>query len=73
MDTIIETNYCIGQLDEDSAGIDSRASASIIRYNMAVGCKGAGVCLGGHKVCPDQYDIACKVGGMFFFVLWVLA
>ncbi|CAM9734378.1 unnamed protein product, partial [Laminaria digitata] len=61
MDTIIETNYCTGQLDEDSAGIDSRASTTIIRYNKVVGCKGAGVRLGGHKVGPDQYGIACQV------------
>lgn len=67
MDTIIETNYCTGQLDEDSAGIDSRASTTIIRYNKIVGCKGAGVRLGGHKVGPDQYGIACQVGGMHFF------
>eukprot|EP00904_Undaria_pinnatifida_P009226 jgi/Undpi1/5433/HiC_scaffold_2.g00712.m1 len=61
MDTVIETNYCTGQLDEDSAGIDSRASTTIIRYNKVVGCKGAGVRLGGHKVGHDQYGIACQV------------
>ena len=67
MDTIIETNYCTGQLDEDSAGIDSRASTTIIRYNKVVGCEGAGVRLGGHKVGSDQYGIACQVGGTHFF------
>ena len=71
MDTVIETNYCTGQLDEDSAGIDSRASTTILRYNKVVGCKGAGVRLGGHKVGHDQYGIACQVGGeicgLFFF------
>lgn len=61
MDTVIETNYCTGQMDEDSAGIDSRASGTTIRYNKVVGCKGAGVRLGGHKVGQDQYGIACKV------------
>lgn len=61
MDTVIETNYCTGQMDEDSAGIDSRASGTTIRYNKVVGCKGAGVRLGGHKVGSDQYGIACKV------------
>lgn len=61
MDTVIETNYCTGQLDEDSAGIDSRASSTVIRYNKVVGCKGAGVRLGGHKVGNDQYGTACKV------------
>ena len=63
MNTIIETNYCTGQLDEDSAGIDSRASTTIIRYNKVVGCKGAGVRLGGPKVGNDQYGIACQVSG----------
>lgn len=61
MDTVIETNYCTGQLDADSGGIDSRASGTTIRYNKVVGCKGAGVRLGGHKVGNDQYGIACKV------------
>lgn len=61
MDTVIETNYCTGQKDEDSAGIDSRASGTTIRYNKVVGCKGAGVRLGGHKVGNDQYGTACKV------------
>lgn len=70
MDTIIETNYCTGQMDEDSAGIDSRASTTIIRYNKVVGCKGAGVRLGGHKVGPDQYGIACQVGCFLFIYLF---
>lgn len=61
MDTVIETNYCTGQLDEDSAGIDSRASSTTIRYNKVVGCKGAGVRLGGHKVGHEQYGVDCKV------------
>lgn len=61
MDTRIETNYCTGQLDEDSAGIDSRASGSVIRYNKVVGCKGAGVRLGGHKIGNDQYGVDCQV------------
>ncbi|CAM9421254.1 unnamed protein product, partial [Ascophyllum nodosum] len=61
VDTIIETNYCTGQLDEDSGGIDSRANDCIIRYNKVVGCKGAGVRLGGHKVGRDQYGINCQV------------
>lgn len=74
MDTIIETNYCTGQMDEDSAGIDSRANTTIIRYNKVVGCKGAGVRLGGHKVGNDQYGIACQVRkdrGMQEAVCWV--
>lgn len=61
VDTVIETNYCTGQLDEDSAGIDSRASSTTIRYNKVVGCKGAGVRLGGHKVGREQYGVNCKV------------
>ncbi|CAN0114622.1 unnamed protein product [Ectocarpus sp. 13 AM-2016] len=61
VDTVIETNYCTGQLDEDSSGIDSRASSTTIRYNKVVGCKGAGVRLGGHKVGREQYGINCKV------------
>lgn len=61
LDTIIESNYCTGQLDEDSGGIDSRADKTIIRYNKIVGCKGAGVRLGGHKVDDIQYGIHCEV------------
>ncbi len=44
---IIENNYCTGQLDPDSAGLDSRGSNNIFRYNQVFGNRGAGVRLGG--------------------------
>lgn len=62
VDTVIENNYCAGQMDEDSGGIDSRANSTIIRYNKVEGCKGAGIRLGGHKVGNNQFGIACQVG-----------
>lgn len=44
---IIENNYCTGQKDPNSAGLDSRGNDNIFRYNQVFGNKGAGVRLGG--------------------------
>lgn len=44
---IIENNYCMGQLDPDSAGLDSRGNNNVFRYNQVFGNRGAGVRLGG--------------------------
>ena len=44
---IVENNYCTGQLDPDSAGLDSRGNSNIFRYNQVFGNRGAGVRLGG--------------------------
>lgn len=60
-DTVIETNYCTGQSYKHWAGINSRASSTVIRYNKAVSCKGTGVRLSGHRVGSDRYGTTCKV------------
>lgn len=60
-ETIIESNYCTGQKDDDCAGIDTRANVSIIRFNKVEGCKGAGIRLGGNKVQGAQYGVNCQV------------
>ena len=44
---IVENNYCTGQLDLDSAGLDSRGNNNIFRYNQVFRNRGAGVRLGG--------------------------
>lgn len=44
---IIENNSCTGQLDPNSAGLDSRGNNNIFRYNEVFGNRGAGVRLGG--------------------------
>ena len=46
---IVENNKCTGQKDPQSAGIDARGSANIIRKNEIYGNVGAGVRLGGDK------------------------
>lgn len=44
---IVEHNICTGQKDSDSAGLDSRGSNNIFRYNQVFNNLGAGVRLGG--------------------------
>ena len=44
---IVENNYCTGQLDPDSGGLDARGNSNIFRYNQVFGNRGAGVRLGG--------------------------
>lgn len=47
----VERNTCTGQLDEDSAGMDSRGNGNIFRHNDVFGNVGAGIRLGG-----DNHD-----------------
>lgn len=46
-ENIVEHNTCSGQLDPESAGLDSRGSNNIFRYNTVLESLGAGVRLGG--------------------------
>ncbi|CAM9412482.1 unnamed protein product [Scytosiphon promiscuus] len=63
VDTLIEHNRIFMQLDDDSAGIGSRASSTIIRYNYMEDAEGAGVRLGGHFVDGVQYGVKNQVYG----------
>ena len=45
---VVEKNRCTGQRDKNSAGLDSRGSGNVFRYNRVSDSKGAGVRLGGH-------------------------
>ena len=45
--TIVEYNTCTGQKDPESAGLDSRGSENIFRFNTVMGSVGAGIRLGG--------------------------
>ena len=45
--TIVENNYCTGQLDPNSGGLEARGNSNIFRYNQVFGNRGAGVRLGG--------------------------
>lgn len=64
---VIEYNLCTGQLDPASAGIGSRGSNNIIRYNTIYDNVGAGVRLGGHKLDNRQYGIDNEVYGNYLF------
>jgi hypothetical protein len=44
---IVEHNACTGQRDKNSAGLDSRGSGNVFRYNTVSGSAGGGVRLGG--------------------------
>lgn len=46
-DNIVENNYCTGQKDPDSAGLNTRGNNNIFRYNRVEKNKGAGIRLGG--------------------------
>ena len=46
---VVEYNTCTGQKDAESAGMDSRGSNNIFRYNDVTGSVGAGVRLGGDE------------------------
>lgn len=62
MDTVIETNYFTRDSStRATAGIECRASSTVIRYNKVVGGMGMGVDLDGPKFGNDQYGTACKV------------
>lgn len=54
---IVEYNECTGQLDPNSAGLDSRGDANVFRYNVVYGNVGGGVRLGGHNVNGHQYGV----------------
>ncbi|MEM7126141.1 MAG: DUF1565 domain-containing protein [Chloroflexota bacterium] len=64
---IIEYNECTGQMDPESAGIVSRGSGNIIRYNKVYGSVGAGVRVGGHTVDGVQYGQKNQVYGNLLF------
>ncbi len=44
---VVEHNDCTGQRDEDSAGLDSRGSGNVFRFNRSYDNTGAGIRLGG--------------------------
>jgi hypothetical protein len=44
---IVEHNTCTGQKDTESAGLGSRGSGNIFRFNTVIGSAGAGVRVGG--------------------------
>ncbi|MGH9189960.1 MAG: right-handed parallel beta-helix repeat-containing protein [Acidimicrobiales bacterium] len=44
---VVEANSCTGQLDPDSAGLDSRGNGNVFRHNTIFGNVGAGIRLGG--------------------------
>jgi hypothetical protein len=46
---VVEHNHCTGQRDKKSAGLDSRGSDNVFRYNVVYGNRGAGVRLGGDE------------------------
>jgi hypothetical protein len=46
---IVEYNYCTGQKDPESGGLDTRGNNNIFRFNTIVNNLGAGVRLGGDK------------------------
>ena len=61
---IVEYNNCTGQKDKESAGLDSRGSKNIFRYNEVYGNLGAGVRLGGDEdndgINNDVYENTIK-------------
>jgi hypothetical protein len=44
---IVERNQCTGQRDTESAGLDSRGSGNVLRFNTVANGAGAGIRLGG--------------------------
>ena len=60
---IVEYNECTGQLDPNSAGLDSRGDNNVFRYNVVYGNVGGGVRLGGHLVNGHQYGVNNDVYG----------
>lgn len=48
-ENIVEYNFCTGQKDDESAGMDSRGNNNTFRFNEIFGNIGAGVRLGGDK------------------------
>jgi len=64
---LVEYNICSEQLDENSAGLDSRADNVIFRYNEVFNVKGAGVRIGGHTIDGHTYGENNEVYGNVFF------
>lgn len=60
-DILIEHNICATQRDPDSACIDARNDATIIRYNKIYENDGAGVRIGGHTIDGHEYGKSCEV------------
>lgn len=46
---VVEFNDCTGQKDPESAGLDSRGSGNVFRYNKSYGNAGAGIRFGGDE------------------------
>jgi len=49
INNIVEYNYCTGQKDPESGGLDSRGNNNIFRFNVITNNGGAGIRLGGDK------------------------
>lgn len=58
---LIEHNICATQRDPNSACIDARNDATIVRYNKIFENDGAGVRIGGHTIDGHEYGKACEV------------
>ena len=65
-DVLVEYNVCSDQLDENSAGLDSRTDDIIFRYNDVSGCLGAGIRIGGHTIDGHTYGQNNEVYGNTF-------
>ena len=65
--TLVEYNVCSEQLDEHSAGLDSRTDEVIFRYNEVFNTAGAGVRIGGHNIDGKTYGMKNEVYGNVFF------
>jgi len=65
--TLVEYNTCSEQLDEHSAGLDSRTDDVIFRYNEVFNTAGAGVRIGGHTINGKTYGNKNEVYGNVFF------
>ena len=53
---LVEHNECTGQRDKNSAGMDSRGSRNIFRYNLIRDNAGAGIRLGGDTAKDGIYN-----------------
>ncbi|CAM9797024.1 unnamed protein product, partial [Discosporangium mesarthrocarpum] len=60
----IERNECMGQLDEESGGINSRGNYNFFGNNIVTESRGAGVRLGGATVGSDEYGKGNVVSGV---------
>ncbi|CAM9155831.1 unnamed protein product [Ectocarpus sp. 12 AP-2014] len=60
---LIEHNICATQRDPDSACIDARNDATIVRYNLIFENDGAGVRIGGHTINGHEFGQQAEVYG----------